>query len=98
VVIANGIASDPVPVQVVLPHLGSDRPMTSWVQSDGPHVCYGDANGGLYQLWYTVKTGQWAAQGLMNVPNAVAVGALLDLNVRPTDYESGNRLSTESVV
>ena len=48
--------------------------MTSWVQSDGPHVAYADANGNVYQLWYTVGTGQWAAQNLMTVPNSVPVG------------------------
>jgi hypothetical protein len=51
--------------------VGPGSPMTSWVQSDGPHVVYADANGNVYQLWYTIGTGQWAAQSLMNVPNAV---------------------------
>jgi hypothetical protein len=37
------------------------------VQSDGPHAAYADAEGNIYQLWYTVSTGQWAAQSLMSV-------------------------------
>jgi hypothetical protein len=32
---------------------------------------HADANGNVYQLWYTVSTGQWAAQNLMTVPNTV---------------------------
>jgi len=49
--------------------------MTSWVQSnDGPHVVYADANGHVRQLWYTLATGQWAAQDLTTVPNAVPAG------------------------
>jgi 20S proteasome alpha/beta subunit len=55
--------------------VGPGSAMTSWVQSDdGPHVAYSDANGNLYQVWYTISTGQWAAQSLMNVPNTVPVG------------------------
>ena len=57
-----------------LPPIGSSRPMISWVQSDGPHVAYADSNGNIYQLWYTVNTGQWAAQSLMTVPNTVPLG------------------------
>jgi DNA recombination-dependent growth factor C len=54
---------------------GPGSAVTSWVQSDdGPHVVYADANGNLHQLWYTIRTGQWAAQSLMNLPNVVAVG------------------------
>src|SRR5258708_37025860 len=39
--------------------------LTSWGQSnDGPHVVYADANGHVRQLWYTTRTGHWAAQDL----------------------------------
>jgi catechol 2,3-dioxygenase-like lactoylglutathione lyase family enzyme len=55
--------------------VGSESPMTSWVQSDGPHIAYADPNGNVYQLWYTEKSGNWAAQSLMNVPGAAPVGA-----------------------
>jgi hypothetical protein len=55
--------------------VGPGMPMTSWIQSDGPHVAYADANGNVYQLWYTEKTGQWAAQSLMTVPNVLPVGS-----------------------
>ena len=48
--------------------------MTSWIQSDGPHVVYADASGNLHQLWYTLNTGAWAAQSLMTVPDTVPAG------------------------
>jgi hypothetical protein len=66
---AQSLMNVPNAVQV-----GPGSPMTSWVQSDGPHFVYADVNGNLTQFWYTVGTGQWAAQSLMNVPNAVPVG------------------------
>jgi hypothetical protein len=53
---------------------GPRTAMTSWVQSDGPHVVYSDANGNVNQLWYTISTGHWAAQSLMNVPSIMPVG------------------------
>lgn len=46
---------------------GLGSAMTSWVQSDGPHVVYADATGHVRQLWYTVASGQWAAQDLTSV-------------------------------
>jgi hypothetical protein len=42
--------------------VGSGSPMTSWVQSDGPHFIYGDANAHVEQLWYTISPGMWAAE------------------------------------
>jgi hypothetical protein len=54
---------------------GANSPMTSWVQSDGPHIAYTDGAGGIRQLWYTIASGAWSAQTLMTVPNAVAAGA-----------------------
>jgi hypothetical protein len=54
--------------------VGPGSALTSWVQSDGPHVVYADANGGLRQIWYTVSTGQWAAQSLMTVAGMVPAG------------------------
>jgi len=67
-------ASTCAPPPPHIPPVGRGSAMTSWVQSDGPHVVYDDANGNVYQLWYTIRTGQWAAQSLMTVPNAVPVG------------------------
>ena len=66
---AQNLANVPNAVAV-----GSGRPMTSWIQSDGPHVAYGDAYGNIHQLWYTVTPGYWSAQSLMTVPNAADVG------------------------
>jgi hypothetical protein len=66
-------AQDLTTVPNALP-AGPRSPMTSWVQTDGPHIVYADANGHVRQLWYTVATGRWAAQDLTTVPDAVPAG------------------------
>jgi hypothetical protein len=48
---------------------GPQTPMTGWVQSDGPHFVYTDANGDLQELSYTVSIGVWTPRNL-----TVAVG------------------------
>lgn len=68
-----------VPASIAQAPIGSERPMTSWVQSDGPHVVYGDANGNVNQLWYTLATGRWSSQSLMTVPNAAPVGSRMPM-------------------
>jgi len=73
------IALCAVPASIAQAPIGSERPITSWVQSDGPHVAYGDANGNVYQLWYTIATGRWASQSLMTVPNAAPVGSRMPM-------------------
>ena len=38
--------------------------LTSWIQSDGPHVAYVDNSGNLSQIWYTTASGNWSYQNL----------------------------------
>jgi hypothetical protein len=71
---AQGWAAQPLSNVANVVPAGPGSPMTSWVQDDGPHVVYADADGGLRQIWYTISTGVWAAQGLVNVPNVVPAG------------------------
>jgi hypothetical protein len=53
--------------------------LTSWMQSDGPHFVYIDANGNLNQIWYTISSGAWNSQNLtgMTKSPAASVGSAL---------------------